>query len=172
MFDCKISHTTDVEVSRFYAILHDKIASCLGVSVAPVEGVYIVTAYSSEAWTDTMRGLVDDALADYDDPTLTLRDVWALGGATEGAHTLTADKTSITADGVDAATVTVSPGSGEYAWSLWLEGGLVASSATLGVIDLADGYALAIAVNVAGSYVLRVIEAGTYKEITITATEA
>jgi hypothetical protein len=111
-------------------------------------------------------------LSDHDNVTLTLRDVWEIEAGAIGTHTLSADKTSIAADGVDAATVTVSPASGEYAWSLWLEGALVASSATVGVIDLADGYALAIAVNVAGTYILRVIEAGTYKQITITAEAA
>jgi len=105
--------------------------------------------------------------------SLILRDQYNAinAGDDAGVFTLTADKTTITANDVDAATVTVAPASGEYHWSLWLEGDMVASSATLGVIDLADGYALAVTADGAGEYVLRVIQGGTYKQITITAVE-
>ena len=171
MFSYEIVRELELDTVRLNAILTTKIASHLGVSIGMVNGDYIVTVYASEAWTDAMRGLVDDALADYDDPTLTLRDVWALDGATVGAHTLATDKTTITANDVDAATVTVAPASGEYHWSLWLDGDQVASSATLGTIDAADGYALAITADDAGEYVLRVIQDGKYKQITITAVE-
>jgi len=137
------------------AIFSDFNSASLFVPGAGESGDRIATAIKSSEWTDAQK--------------LTARNI-LLG--VEGTHTLTADKATITANDVDAATVTVSPASGEYDWLLSLDDESVASSATLGTIDAADGYALAITADGAGEYVLRVFQAGKYKEITITAEAA
>jgi len=129
------------------------------------EGLSILSVYQEADFTGEQTAQIDGIVVSH------VGDTWDTPLGTVGTHTLSADKVTITANDVDAATVTVAPASGEYAWSLWLDGERVASSATLGTIDAADGYALAITADGAGVYILRVIQAGTYKQITITAVE-
>jgi len=154
LFAVAVSIAFDDFARTLRAIFSDFDSVSLFVPGDGESGDRIATAIKLSEWTDAQK--------------LAARNV--LMGV-EGDHTLTADKTTITADDVDTATVTVSPASGEYDWLLSLDGESVASSATLGTIDAADGYALAVTADGAGAYILRVIQDGKYKQITITAVE-
>jgi len=90
--------------------------------------------------------------------------------AAEGAFVLSADKATIDADGVEAATISVDVESGDYGWAVWQAGVLLDSSEASGVINASDDYELALTSSVPGTHTVRWIDAsGGVQEIEIEA---